>query len=224
MTAVTRRVVCFDLWGTLAHTEPVRSTYADVLLEDLPSLRKAPKNIQLDREVIYGYVRDHLMTRRLSYKQMSEELLGRFGGLEVDGEVRERLVSEMTWLWDYENKMWGWFDGVAEFLSEFRSRDYRVVLVTNSTMPACKKVKAGIARVGGFDRIFFSAFEGVSKPNPHVWKRIHSWFPGVPPEQFTMVGNREEDDLHVPRTLGWSTVLVNSRPPNFVRIFGEVIR
>ena len=44
------------------------------------------------------------------------------------------------------------------------------------------------------------------KPDVRVWETIESWFPTIARSEFVMVGDREGDDLAVPRKRGWGAI------------------
>lgn len=150
-------------------------------------------------ERIFPFVRDHLMTRRMSYMQMAKALFDHFTLESKPGDL-ERLAK----LWVADNKQAVWIPGAIEVVRTLRAKGRIVVLVTNSTAPGWQAVKSEIRRE--FDYVYISCDEGNVKPNDRVWETIESWFPTICRDEFAIVGDREVDDLAKPRERGWGAI------------------
>ncbi|OGG57407.1 hypothetical protein A2853_04250 [Candidatus Kaiserbacteria bacterium RIFCSPHIGHO2_01_FULL_55_17] len=188
-------VVCFDLWNTLVATATeLRNGYAGVLT-----------GLGAPSHEIYPFVRDTLMASSLGYEQLALALLERFR----IGASREaaRLIAE---LWSLENSSARWLKNAERALHKSRTPGTSLVLVTNTTAPAWSQVDAKLGVASHFDRLFLSFNRHVAKPSPTVWQEVEGWYQDVPPERFWMVGDREEDDLRVPKSRGWNTVHIQS--------------
>jgi len=185
------RVVCFDLWNTLMRSPEGGAGYESVLLEH-----------GVPAEQIFPFVRDYLMTRRMSYEEMAKALFHRFAIEPATGAL-DKLVK----LWSTDNKHAAIIPHALQVVKTLRRRGRIAVLVTNSTAPGWHAV----SRIRSeFDYAYISCDEGNVKPNLSVWETIESWFPTVDRNEFVMVGDREIDDLATPRKRGWKAIPADS--------------
>lgn len=184
------KVICFDLWGTLMTSPGTGASYESVLTDK-----------GVPQENIFPFVRDNLMTKRLSYEEMAQAL---FNNFQVEPKVGE--IKKLVELWSTDNKQAEWISGTLEVVRKLRAEGRVVVLVTNITKPSWNRVNDRFQLTSEFDYTYISCNEGFVKPNNKVWEKIESWFPTIPTEEFVMVGDREIDDLATPRERGWKVI------------------
>src|SRR3989344_6044919 len=184
------RVICFDLWNTLIRSPGTGANYESVLVEQ-----------GVPAEQIFPFVRDNLMTRRMSYEEMSRALFKYFALEPINSKV-EKLAR----LWAIDNKKVDWVPGALKIVRELCTSGRIVVLVTNSTMPGWKEANRRLCLAREFDYVFVSCDEGNVKPHNKVWKTIESQFPEIAHNEFVMVGDRETEDLAIPRQRGWEAI------------------
>ena len=114
--------------------------------------------------------------------------------------------------WEEDNCTADWFPGARELLDQLRTKGNKLVLVSNISLPAWKTVGRKLAICEPFDKVFLSCKMGLAKPDPKVWQTVESWYPEA--DQFWMVGDNQVDDLDVPKTMGWQTILVTKDGSN----------
>jgi putative hydrolase of the HAD superfamily len=183
------KVICFDLFNTLVKEVGGGAGYEEALI-----------SLGIERSEIYPVVRDKLMTRSLDQEEMISFLFDHF---ELSGFFVERQEALKDWRRD--NSSAQWLPGAKKLLLRLKKQGSALVLVTNVTKPGWQAVESKLQISRYFDRLFLSFEQQVTKPNPEVWHRVMSWYPGLKPEHFTMIGDRLDDDLWVPANLGWKT-------------------
>jgi FMN phosphatase YigB (HAD superfamily) len=188
-----KRVVCFDLWNTLAHS------LAGVSYQDLLVKHGAKKGL------LYPFVRDCLMTRILTYEQMVERIV-RFFRLSCSKEEQRQVVA----CWQAENNCVAWIDSATNVLKWCRAdRDTIVVLVSNCTERGWQSATEQLDLLKYFDLTIASCHNGCAKPDYRIWEMIRAFYPKT--GEFWMIGDNATDDLAVPKALGWKTILVGPR-------------
>ncbi len=213
-----QKVICFDLYNTLmsetrkslmevssgeCHQEIMVSTpdYLDYFVEQYG------EKYALTKDSVYEYVRNNLMCRAVnSFEEMTQLLFSRFLLNEpCTTRKLDSVANSVEWYWRFGSGSAEWIEPTfPEKLVGLRNAGHKVVLVSNCTLPAWKKVRDKVEKY--FNFCFISALEGVSKPDQRVWEKIESWFPEIARDEFTMVGDNESDDLMVPRSRGWKTI------------------
>ena len=91
-------------------------------------------------------------------------------------------------------------------LSTLRDRGYRLGIIANQPLGS----EARLAQFGlrdFFDVICASAEEGVSKPDPEIFRRAISRA-GCTPAEAVMIGDRTDNDVAPAKTLGLQTILI----------------
>ena len=150
---------------------------------------------------IFPFVRDNLMTRKMTYAEMAKALFNHFAIRPTSNDL-----AKVTELWATDNKKAALIPGALETIRALRKQGRIVVLVTNSTAPGWNAV-SHLRRE--FDYVYVSSDQGYAKPDTRVWEMIESWFPAVVREEFAMVGDQEIDDLAIPRQRGWGAISAN---------------
>ena len=197
------KIICFDLWQTLIYSGGQgRASYENMLTE-----------LGVARDKIYPYVRDNLMSQQLTYREMVAALLKYF-----DLKSSDSLIKRLKSAWVTDNGQVAWFDEAIAVLRNLKQEQAKLVLVTNTTLPGWLAVESKLKVSQYFDHLFLSWQEGISKPNQIVWRRVQSWFPDTQPENFLMIGDNQDDDLAMPKKMGWNVKLVNKDGNNLTEI------
>ncbi|EKD33378.1 MAG: hypothetical protein ACD_76C00042G0009 [uncultured bacterium] len=189
-----RQIICFDLWNTLVRScQGSGSSYADILIR----LGANPASI-------YPIVRDELMIAQLDYEQMAAHLCSRLKLRPTKSDLLEIANN-----WKRDNHESEWLQDAIQLLKVLRGQDNTLVLITNITWPAWVLVNSKLEVEQYFDYVFLSCCEGLSKPNPRVWQTIEDRDPDTTVAHW-MIGDNEADDLSVPATIGWKTILAGT--------------
>lgn len=197
------RVICFDFWNTLARSlQGGGASYADVLV------RLGAKK----PEAIYPIVRDELMVGRYTYEQMVKHLCSRLGLAAItSSDIAEAVAN-----WACDNERVAWFDGAVELLDVLREQGDKLILITNITAPAWEAVNLRLNVARRFDKCFLSCVAGFSKPDPRVWDYVERSYLNA--REYWMIGDNEVDDLAIPSSMGWKTILTGTEGVPLVEI------
>jgi len=115
------------------------------------------------------------------------------------------------------------FDEVPGVLAELRTAGARIVVVSNWDV-SLHGVLAETGLAGSLDAVLTSAEQGVSKPDPELFRRALAAAGGVEPERALHVGDDLDADVHGARAAGVPVVLldrdgtVGEPPPPGVRV------
>jgi FMN phosphatase YigB (HAD superfamily) len=187
------RVVCFDFWNTLARSlQGGGASYADVLVR----LGAKP-------EAIYPIVRDELMVGIFDYEQMVTHICSRFRLAANSSDIAEAVAN-----WARDNERAAWFDGAVDLLDALCKQGDQRVLITNITAPAWEAVNVRLDVTSHFDTLFLSCVAGFSKPDPRAWDYVEQSYPNA--SEYWMIGDNVADDLAIPVTMGWKTILAGT--------------
>jgi len=122
------------------------------------------------------------------------------GVLKLD-EVSSEFV--FTKLWQHFGEPWHWkvFPDVAPTLAELRRRGYQVGIASNFDQRLLN-ISRGHELLADIDPIFVSSQVGWSKPAPEFYRHIEA-VTKLTPNRIMLVGDDWENDITVPRDLGW---------------------
>lgn len=106
-------------------------------------------------------------------------------------------------LWDHfaDPRHWRVFDDVAPTFAELRRRGFQIGIASNfdaRLQPIC----AAYPELAGVEPIFVSSAIGWVKPATGFYREIER-LTGLTAEQIAIVGDDQENDVLVPRQLGW---------------------
>lgn len=192
-------VVCFDLWNTLI-ISPLNINYEDILVE--AGVKQAE---------IYPFVRDYLMNQSIaSYGRIADLMSKKFG----IGQDRVKLVVE---IWEQDNINAQWIEQAQNTLASVVSGN-QLVLISNVTQAGWCQVEDKMKIADRFDRVFLSWKERRCKPDPTIWVEVMNSFPAE--VDFWMIGDSLQDDIVVPKQLGWKTIQVGRQGVSIDRVPG----
>ncbi len=191
------RVVVIDVYNTLVGA-PDRTPYYEQVFVDLG----------VPRERIYPAVRDLIMCRQTdSLEQAGQIFLEHFS---VDRAGHPQAIRKYM----AESRRWSdtvvWLPGARELLYWLK---YHTacwgVLMTNISSGGLESLNRRLNLESTAHRCWASCRQGrVKRPeDPECWQEIEGWYPGVAPNEFAMIGDKADDDLEVPKALGWQTFL-----------------
>lgn len=217
----TPHVLCFDLYNTLVRetgkwegelSSPDGSFFHSNIKLTLPSyldyLEESYKEkYGITKEMLYQFVRDNLMNNKYeSFEEMLKLLYKNCLPNEMCA-TREwgNPANNAEWYWRAGSDSAEWIDlSFPKKLESLRELGHKVVLITNCTYPAWKKVSEIIGS-WRFDICLVSSLVGVSKPSELIFKMTEDAFPEYNRNKFIMIGDMPKDDLEVPKNRGWQT-------------------
>jgi putative hydrolase of the HAD superfamily len=188
------RAVVFDLWDTIVEFVPDES---DALHRRIAERVGVP--YERFQEVWYA---EELMRSR-NVGPLGECFSAACATLGVEADVEE-LVG---WRRDATRKALVGRDGLADTLTELRTRGLRVGLISNCTEEVAH-VWADTAFAHLFDVAIFSATAGLAKPDPAIY-RLAAKQLGVEPSECLFVGDGANDELRGAADVGMTPVLIH---------------
>ena len=188
------RAVLFDLDGTILDRLSCLRVYVHNVVERLPNvfdpipfLEYMDRLIELDA---HGHGDKHQVFRRLE---------------------RDFGMTPGTWqrlLDDYETHFPHTaipFPKAHQTLALLRHRGFKLGLVTNGPITSQQPKIDGLGISGYFGTVLISGAEGVSKPDPEIFRRAVSRL-GVKAEETVMVGDNPVADISGARALGMRAI------------------
>lgn len=180
-------VICFDLWNTLIKS-PLNINYEDILVE-----------VGVNQMEIYPFVRDYIMNKPIaSYAQIANLITKKFG---INQDVAKLVVE----IWEQDNLNARWITQAQDTLMSV-SPGNQLVLISNVSQMGWCQVEEKMKIADRFVRIFLSWKECKCKPDPTIWAEVMNSFPKE--VDFWMVGDSLQDDIVIPKQLGWKTIQV----------------
>ncbi|HBB37903.1 MAG: hypothetical protein UV82_C0010G0047 [Candidatus Magasanikbacteria bacterium GW2011_GWD2_43_18] len=230
-----KRVICFDLWGTLV-SSPVHNTYEDYLAEYWPRelIQETVRDLLMtsewlnhplvmseagyDRSKRYGTsYRDHLemvgviLTRLWRIKPKAYEGCFFNGGkFDLNTSIFTEVLMKAARLWYLENEKVEWIPGAEKLLKLLRASGEILGLVTNTTVCGAVMVDDKLPDLEEyFSRCFYSSEYSFAKPSRLVWESLSAERCFQLMDEYWMIGNDPVMDIAVPAAMGWKTILVN---------------
>jgi HAD superfamily hydrolase (TIGR01509 family) len=179
--------ILFDLYGTL------------VAADRRPFSRGLPAALGVSRRAWIGLLRDGLLTRAFPDNTA-------FAGFIAGALAPERAASAAAAceeLIEAECASVALVPGAASLLAFLKRRGVKLGLVSNLASPF-KNPVATLGLAAAFDTTAYSCDEGLSKPDPEIYRRALARL-GVAPEDTLFVGDNLPNDVNAPAALGLRT-------------------
>lgn len=236
-----RRVVGFDLFGTLARSAYMGPKYYE-LLQDRgfsaeyvsavirgQGMNFHTMNWDIQGERIYGEMSDGAGIRE-EYTVFLRKRLGNsfdmnplayeavqagvgFGLKPVDPE---KIVD----CWQAENNTLEWLPGSLRAIESLKSQETAVVLISNITVVGMWAVYEKLGPlISLFDQAFWSCDSPAAKPDPWMWQKVEKEFVCA---EYWMVGDDLLIDLVMPAAMGWKTILVGGEDITIAEVPGII--
>jgi putative hydrolase of the HAD superfamily len=198
------RAVLFDLGGTLVDerdysgwVDLARRVYLDL---DADTLAHFVGEVERELDANPG-----TLEREEAIVDFWRRVLSRASGKEIDRRTAVRYLALVR----ESEKPVRLFSDVRRCLDQLRSERRTLGVVSNSTSEA--SVRRILDRVGildYFERVVSSGTEGVSKPDPEIFRRATTRV-GVPPGETLYVGNLPTTDARGAARAGLHSVWLN---------------
>jgi len=202
------KVICFDLWKTLA-----REPYG---MQDYwaPFLKRYPKLVDFDQ--LGALVDELVMKQPVTLTVGVANILTAFG--IQDSEIGAAVVGR----WETSCNRASLYDDVTPGLIELRRRGYTLALITNTSIYGWQQLNKRYALTRYFD-ILAKSFElGLVKPESAIFEYIEKRC-STPPKNILMIGDSYENDVAPARARGWQALqLVRSSNRNSVDQLGTI--
>ncbi len=205
-----KRVICWDLWGTLVTSSWSSRQYIDVLVENEARFLEPRNRLALEATVRGVFMTSAAKRQKAFDLAVSgrEHLTYGFCASMMVGDD-PFVAPEVAKLWEQENEAVEWLPDAAEVLCVLKACGGKQVLVSNTTEAGWLTVN-GVLGLTNHDRfgtnVVLSCDLPVAKPDPYVWQTVQERFPA---DEYWMIGNDPVMDIAVPAAMGWKTILVN---------------
>jgi HAD superfamily hydrolase (TIGR01509 family) len=181
------QAILFDLYGTL------------VAAGQRPFSRGLPGALGVSRAAWIALLRDGLLARAFADNQAFTEFVA--GALAPDRIPA--AAATCAALIDAECASVALVPGVASLLAFLKRRGIKLGLVSNLASPFKAPVET-LGLAAAFDATAYSCDEGLTKPNPEIYRRTLARL-GVAPEHALFVGDNLPNDVNGPAALGLRT-------------------
>lgn len=121
---------------------------------------------------------------------------------ELDAAAADEAFHEL-WQHFAQPRHWRVFPDVAFTFAELRRRGFQIGVASNFDHRLLE-ICAGHTALAAVDPIFVSSRVGWVKPAPGFYREIER-ITNLAPQQILFVGDDYENDVEVPRQLGWQT-------------------
>ena len=180
--------VAMDINGTLVDGYRYTS-WEDVLEKGLGLTRKENSNPRLSwSRALIGLI---------SFEEMVAEAYDVCGVEDIRAEAYAVYMGELRLR-----------DDCIDLLESLRRKYDLVVCSDTSGITKTIAKKFGLERY--FSKLFYSCDMGYVKNDRRFWEVFLSNFTNVKPEEFVMIGDNPQADVHWPKTLGMGTILIES--------------
>ncbi len=188
------RAVLFDLDGTILDRLSSLRVYAYMVVERLPDVfGRVPFAEYMDRLIeldAHGHGDKYKVFRRLESEF----------GMAPGGW--QRLLDDYETYFPHVSVP---FPKAHQTLSTLSDRGFKMGLVTNGPVESQQPKIDGLGIAHYFEAILISGVEGVSKPDPEIFRRAASRL-GVAPEETVMVGDNSVADIGGAKAFGMQAI------------------
>lgn len=186
------KLIIFDLWQTLADRDIPNDPIWDMM---------KVTNISLDRVSFTRLSEKSLQTKKWDSKNKAYTQLCKDLGIPTT----DANVKAMQAVRDKIERHTVLFVFVIELLTKLRSKGYKIGLISNSSIFAFESVRDQTNLLDYIDYPVFSFQVGAVKPDPKIYKKFLE-VSKVKPEETLMIGDKLQEDVMIPRSLGFNAI------------------
>lgn len=182
------KLIIFDLWKTLAYRDVPRESTAEMLEKTHSSL--APRDfVKLFERCV--------QTRKWKSKKAAYRFLCEHMDIPVT-EENIRILMEIRETAEAQTKL---FSYTLSLLKQLKQAGFKIGLLSNSSIFAIDQVKKKTELLDFIDYPLFSFEVGTIKPDPRFYELMLQKAK-CKPEEALMIGDKRDDDVLPPKTLG----------------------
>ncbi len=187
------KLICFDLWSTLATRTDTKYHFSDTL--------KKKFNLSIDKEKLISIFEETVQT-----KYWENEL-------DAHNELAEKLnipltkenIFKITAIRDKAENQIKLYDFTIPLLKELQNQKYKTALITNSSIFIYDIIKQETNILDYLDYSLFSFQIGVVKPHPQIYLEMQART-NFENKEILMIGDTYSKDIEAPKKLGWNTI------------------
>ncbi len=169
------KAIIFDLWGTLAYTEPHIGQYIETI----------NKLIGKEHIELFTKLRREWYKKNVSSDDFFSDLITK---TNLDPSKKNNLIES----WEEQAKHANLFPETLEVLKELKDKGLKLALITNTT-PITELAIKKLDINHFFDCILYSFKEGVTKPNKILFEKALKDL-NVKTEEVIVVGDQLDTD------------------------------
>ncbi|MBS3168309.1 HAD family hydrolase [Candidatus Woesearchaeota archaeon] len=167
------KAIIFDLWGTLAYTEP----FIGEVIEKINEL--------INEKEVFTKLRRNWYTEYLTTEGFFEKLAKE---IKLDEKTRIRVIE----IWDSQIKNARLYPETIETLEELKTKNIKLILISNTTPIGEQKVKK-LQIEKYFDLILYSFREGITKPHKKIFEIVLEKLK-LNPDDIFIIGDQLDTD------------------------------
>lgn len=184
------KAIIFDLWGTLAYTEP----HIGRFIEDVNKL--------LGKEHVEVFTK---LRRQWYIQNTSSEIF--FSNLIKKSKLDPWKKHDLIEVWEEQINCTRLYPETLEVLQNLKENKVKLALITNST-PITKESMQKISIERYFDCIFYSYIEGVRKPDKRLFQKALEKL-RIRPEELLVIGDQLTTDKTGADSIGANFILLD---------------
>lgn len=186
------KLIIFDLWQTLAYRDVEYSTTTKMLEET---------GVDIPKKKFVKLFEESLQTKKWRSKFEAYKNLCKNMGLETS-EQNVNLLMNIRDKAEDKTKLYHY---TIPMLKQLRKQRYKTGLISNSSVFAVEQIRNKTDLLNYIDYPLFSFDVGVIKPNLKFFKKMLK-ISGCKPEETIMVGDKLNDDVVPPRSIGMNAI------------------
>lgn len=202
------KLVCFDLWGTLAF--------------DLTRTRELFEVLFGGTTITYRQFRgiedQVLMLKDIDLVNGLTEICRTLGVYE---DVRDRIELVAS-LWETAATQANLYEDALTTLRALRDRGYKLGLITNSTSVGWRGIETRFGLSALFDVVVVLCKVGFAKPDLKIYREVEERS-GLSGQQVLMVGDSQVNDVTIPIAFGWQARLIQRASQTLEMVLGDLL-
>ncbi len=202
------KLVCFDLWGTLAFDVTSTRDLFDILFGGTTITYRQFRGIE-DQV---------LMLKDIDLASGLTEICRTLGVYE---DVRDQ-IELVACLWKTAAEQANLYEDTLAGLKALRDRGYKLGLITNSTLVGWQGVETRFGLSALFDVVVVSCKEGFAKPDLKIYREVEERS-GLSGQQVLMVGDSQVNDVTIPVDCGWQARLIQRASQTLEMVLGDLL-
>lgn len=193
------KLICFDLWKTLAGEPATLGDYWQ------PLMAKYPKAVTKHR--LAELIDQVPMKKDQDIEKSVEEILN------ILGIKDQKLIQEVSGRWKTSCNKASMFLESKHVLKGLRKMGYKLALITNTSSYGWQRINTKALLAQDFDYLFLSFIRKFVKPEVKIFEQVELES-GVSPSEIAMVGDSYDSDFLPAKQRGWKAILLDRTRQN----------
>jgi HAD superfamily hydrolase (TIGR01549 family) len=187
------KLICFDLWSTLATRSNIKYHFSDTLKKEF--------NLNIKKQEIINLFEETVQTK---YWETEIDAHSEFLK-KINLPITKENIFKITAIRDKAENNIKLYDFTITLLKQLKEKRYKIGLITNSSIFIYNLVKENTDLLNYIDYPLFSFQISVVKPNLQIYLEMQSKSKFENTE-ILMIGDNYLKDVITPQKLGWNTI------------------